>query len=274
MRYCLDLSYDGKEFCGWQIQPGAPSVQEALEKALGTLLKASVRVTGAGRTDTDVSASGYVAHFDFEGPVPEALLSADGSLDCAQLCYKLNAVLPVSVAVASVRGVSDDFHARFGALSRRYEYYIHRVKDPFLASHSYYYAYPGLDFEAMNRAASLLLGTHDFSCFEKSGGDNKTSVCTVSAAFWERYEPHPCSGASLGECWRFVIVADRFLRNMVRAVVGTLLELGRGRRSEESFSSLILPPSPEGRRPVSLRSLAGESVPGHALFLTEIKYPE
>ncbi|MCH5172935.1 MAG: tRNA pseudouridine(38-40) synthase TruA [Bacteroidales bacterium] len=288
MRYRIDMSYDGAPFCGWQIQPGAPSVQETLEKALGTLLRSEVGVTGAGRTDTGVSASCYVAHFDFDAPVPRPLMlpeddaapAAHGGLDCAQLRYKLNAMLPESVSISGIAPAADDFHARFSAKRRRYTYFLHRVKDPFLAAHSYFFAYPELDFDAMNRAAALLLGTHDFSCFEKSGGDNKTSVCTVFSARWEPYEPElhspaprSADGTERQGCyWRFVIEADRFLRNMVRAIAGTLLELGRGRRSHDNFASLILPPSSRDAETPSRRSEAGESAPGHALFLSGIEY--
>ena len=287
------MSYSGADFCGWQIQPQEPSVQEALEKALGTLLKARTGVVGAGRTDTGVSAAAYVAHFDFDGPVPEALLKAssanaatDSALDCRQLCYKLNAILPKGVSVSSIEPAAPDFHARFDARLRQYTYYLHRRKDPFLGSVSYFFAYPEFDVEAMNRAARLLLGTHDFSCFEKSGGDNKTSICTVYSAGWEPYEPELHAAAQLPQCrtsspfcsncpggpqyWRFVIEADRFLRNMVRAIVGTLLEVGRGRRSEDSFASLVLPVDNHNEGPS--RSLAGESVPAHALFLSRIDY--
>ncbi|MBQ1635003.1 MAG: tRNA pseudouridine(38-40) synthase TruA [Bacteroidales bacterium] len=268
MRYRIDLSYDGAPFCGWQIQPSDPSVQEELEKALSTLLRSSVGVVGAGRTDTGVSATRYVAHFDF-----------DGAIDCKQLAYKLNAILPKAISIQGIAPAADDFHARFDAVCRQYQYYIHRRKDPFLEGRSFYYGYPDVDFEAMNKAAELLLGRHDFSCFEKSGGDNKTSVCTVYKAIWEPYTPELSSlknAAGKFIYWRFTIEADRFLRNMVRAIVGTLLEVGRSRRSKADFASLILdapasPGTPQAEKP-SLRSNAGESVPGHALFLTDIRY--
>lgn len=329
MRYRIDMCYDGTPFCGWQVQPSDPSVQGEVEKALATLLKAPVGVVGAGRTDTGVSASHYVAHFDFDSPVPPALAVAStpaqsipsaadvseaqsapastasgvtsagdspsptvAQLDCKQLKYKLNAILPSAIAVQGIQPVADDFHARFSAVSRQYQYFLHRVKDPFLDSRSYYFGYPEVDFEAMNRAAQLLLGTHDFSCFEKSGGDNKTSICSVTRAVWEPYIPELLLASELSDpeavmkiggrlastadgdtgqrFWRFTIEADRFLRNMVRAIVGTLLEVGRGRRTLEEFASLILDPLPGPRR--CLRSNAGESVPGHALFLTDIRY--
>ena len=263
MRFRIDMSYDGAGFCGWQIQPEDPSVQETLEKALGTLLRAHIQVTGAGRTDTGVSASFYVAHFDSDGPV-----------DCDQLRYKLNAILPKSVSISAISPVSPDFHARFGATRRQYTYYLHRCKDPFCERYSFLFAYPEFDVDAMNRAAAMLLGTHDFSCFEKSGGDNKTSICTVFSARWEPYLPDICAAprdAGTPSYWRFVIEADRFLRDMVRATVGTLLEVGRGRRSEADFASLILPADAQPAE-ASRRSDAGESVPGHALFLSDIRY--
>lgn len=295
------MSYSGTGFCGWQIQPKEPSVQETLEKALGTLLRAQVQITGAGRTDTGVSASYYVAHFDFDGPIPRPLAAAVSSavpfppspasspltpagstvadeLDCNQLRYKLNAILPPSVVILDITPVASGFHARFDATRRRYTYYLHRAKDPFVDSYSYYFAYPEVDFDAMNQAANMLLGTHDFSCFEKSGGDNKTSVCTVFSARWEPYRPELCASpeSSGSVYWRFTIEADRFLRNMVRAIVGTLLEIGRGRRSIEEFSSLILPVTADAvnvpEKGLSRRSEAGESVPGHALFLSGIEY--
>lgn len=267
MRYSITLSYDGSAFCGWQIQPNAATVQECLEKALTTLLKAETDVTGAGRTDSKVNAVGYVAHFDCENP-----------LDTAHFRYKLNAILPRGIVIHEVTAESDDFHARFGATRREYTYFLHRCKDPFVESHSYYYPYP-LDVEAMNRAAQALLGTHDFSCFEKVGGDNKTSRCNVMEARWVTYSPaeaevmgFPCQE---GDHIYFRIAADRFLRNMVRAVVGSLIEVGRGRRSVEDFASLVLPfeeqpQKKEGALPN--RCLAGESVPGHALFLSKIIY--
>ena len=300
MRYKITLSYDGAPFCGWQRQPDAPSVQEALETALQTLLGEPVPVTGAGRTDTGVSAVDYVAHFD-----------AREELDAGHLACKLNAILPVSIAVSRLEPAAPDFHARFDARKRSYTYFLHRCKDPFLATRSYFYGYPEVDFEAMNKAAAMLVGTHDFSCFQKVGSDNKTTVCTVFEAGWQPYCPALKSaapagtspGTSSGTCrptagqvnqditddqgvagqpqqyWFFLISADRFLRNMVRAIVGTLLDVGRGRRSLEEFAALILPPDSDTpnaaiapKNTPSRRSLAGESAPGHALFLTAIEY--
>lgn len=294
MRFSITLSYDGSAFCGWQVQRGEPSVQGCLEDALSKLLRSPVSVTGAGRTDSRVNAIGYVAHFDIEDV---------GAPDPDTLAYKLNAILPPSVVVHSVVPEKADFHARFDASKRKYTYFLHRMKDPFVEKYSLRRDWK-LDFEAMNRAAALLVGRHDFACFEKTGTDVKTTVCTVSEAFWAPYVPTHVAlmGFEGEEDWRYAyfrISADRFLRNMVRAIVGTLLEVGRGKRSVEDFATLILdPPVPgadaakgafpdrdpscslNGAGPApgtdaargSLRSLAGDSVPGHALFFSGVEY--
>ena len=259
MRYFLCLSYDGSAFCGWQVQPNAPSVQASLEGTLSRLLNRPVAVTGAGRTDTAVNAVNYVAHFDLDGELP---------FGQSDLCYKLNAMLPRSIVVHSVAPVPEDLHARFSARRREYTYFIHRQKDPFVAAYSWQCGYPELDFDAMNRACQYLLGTHDFSCFEKTGGDNKTSLCTVFEARWEPYVPtlaQVCHSERSEESdyWYFRIAADRFLRNMVRATVGTLIEVGRGKHDPEWVAELIKNGS---------RGDAGESVPGHALFLNKVLY--
>ena len=263
MRYFLCLSYDGSDFCGWQVQPEAPSVQACLEAALSRLLNRPVAVTGAGRTDTGVHAARYVAHFDTEAPL---------SYGASDFVYKLNAILPRSMAVFSLSPVADDLHARFSARRREYTYFIHRKKDPFVRNYSWLCGYPGLDFAAMNAACAPLLGTHDFSCFEKTGGDNKTSVCTVYEAFWSPYTPSHVDvmgghaeavSAAEGDYWYFRIAADRFLRNMVRATVGTLIEVGRGKHRPEWVAELIAS---------GTRGDAGESVPGHALFLSQVLY--
>jgi len=299
MRYFLCLSYDGTDFCGWQIQPSSPSVQACLEATLSRLLNRPVAVTGAGRTDTGVHAVNYVAHFDWDGALP---------FEASDFIYKLNAMLPHGVAILSVSPVADDLHARFSARRREYTYFIHRQKDPFIRSYSWLCGYPALDFDAMNEACQYLLGTHDFSCFEKTGGDNKTSICTVFEAHWQPYVPshiqimgqagiqpetsgHPrpdkregptagAEGAAYGRgrseaeavsgCmpaspnyWYFRIAADRFLRNMVRATVGSLIEVGRGKHAPEWIAELIKNGS---------RGDAGESVPGNALFLNKVTY--
>ena len=180
MRFSVTLSYDGAAFCGWQVQPGDPSVQACLEDALSKLLRTRVSVTGAGRTDSGVHAVGYVAHFDIED-VREAP-------DPAEIAYKLNAILPPSVVVHSVVPAAPDFHARFDASKRKYTYFLHRMKDPFVENYSLRRDWD-LDFAAMNRAAALLLGRHDFACFEKTGTDVRTSICTVSEAYWAPYVP-------------------------------------------------------------------------------------
>ena len=255
MRYFLCLSYDGSAFYGWQIQPSAPSVQQCLESTLSRLLGRPVSVTGAGRTDTAVNAANYVAHFDWDGILP---------FEASDFTYKLNAMLPREVVVHSVSEVADDLHARFSARRREYTYFIHRKKDPFVRAFSWQCGYPSLDFEAMNQACQYLLGTHDFSCFEKTGTDNKTSICTVYDAYWKPYVPsHIQVMGGEGEYWFFRIAADRFLRNMVRATVGTLIEVGRGKHDPEWVAELIKNGS---------RGDAGESVPGNALFLNKVGY--
>ena len=242
MRYFVTLSYDGTRYHGWQIQPNGDSIQERLQGALSTLLRAEISVTGAGRTDAGVHARMMVAHFDYEE-----------ALDGQQLCYKLNRLLPYDIAVQKVEQVADDLHARFSATSRTYHYYIHTLKDPFSRAYSCELHYP-LDFKKMNEAAAMLLNYEDFGAFCKSGADVKTTLCQVTAAEWHQTSP---------STWYFEITANRFLRNMVRAVVGTLVDVGRGRLSLEEFQKVI-----EGKR----RTEAGESMPGNALFLEDIKY--
>ncbi len=258
MRYRIILSYDGSAFCGWQMQHDAKTVQECLQNALSTLLKEDITVIGAGRTDSKVNAVNYVAHFEVSRP----------DIDAAALGYKINAILPVGIKVHGILEAGAGFHARFDAVQREYKYFIHRRKDPFINEYSCLYTFP-IDVDRMNRAAGALLGRHDFSCFEKVGSDNKTSVCTVTEARWEAYSPTHVSvmgyPAEEGDYLVFTIRADRFLRNMVRAVVGSLLEVGRGKRDEAWIAGLIQH---------GTRSDAGESVPGHALFLTKVEYPE
>ncbi len=263
MRYIVTLSYSGSAFSGWQIQPNAPTVQETLEKSLSTLLRENISVVGAGRTDTGVNAIGYAAHFDYPDALPP--------IDCERLGCKLNAILPKEIIVHDVRQATGDFHARFLATRREYTYFLHRAKDPFVSNYSCLCTFP-LDVDAMNRAAGLLLGRHDFSCFEKTGADNKTSICSVTEAAWHPYTPTHVSlmgYKGTGDYLYFRIAADRFLRNMVRAIVGTLIEVGRGKRSIEDFAALILPP---GSVSSPGRCAAGESVPGHALFLSKVEY--
>lgn len=258
MRYSIRLSYNGSYFFGWQIQKQHKSIQEELQKALSVLLESETTVTGAGRTDTGVNAVNYIAHFDTEDSVTVP--------DAEKLAYKLNAILPKSIIIHEIAQTSPEFHARFSALSREYHYFIHRKKDPFMENFSWYCRYP-LDIDRMNEAAEFLLGRHDFSCFEKTGGNNKTSICTISHAGWKTYSPVHVAEmgfpARNGDYIVFTVRADRFLRNMVRAIVGSLVDVGRGKRDTEWFANLIS----SGKR-----SDAGESVPGNALFLSEVTY--
>ena len=242
-RYFVTLSYDGTRYHGWQIQPNGVSVQERLQEALSTLLREPIAVTGAGRTDAGVHARKMVAHFDWKGD----------AIDGQQLAYKLNRLLPYDIAVCKVEMVSEDMHARFSATSRMYRYYIHTTKDPFQRAYSCEIHYP-LDFAKMNDAARILMTYEDFGAFCKSGADVKTTLCQVTKAEWVQTSP---------TTWYFEIRANRFLRNMVRAVVGTLIEVGRGRLSLDDFKKVI-----EGKQ----RSDAGESMPGNALFLEDIVY--
>ena len=239
----MTLSYDGTRYHGWQIQPNGVSVQERLQEALSTLLREPIAVTGAGRTDAGVHARMMVAHFDWKGD----------AIDGQQLAYKLNRLLPYDIAVSKVEMVSEDMHARFSATSRMYRYYIHTTKDPFQRAYSCEIHYP-LDFAKMNDAARILMTYEDFGAFCKSGADVKTTLCQVTKAEWVQTSP---------TTWYFEIRANRFLRNMVRAVVGTLIEVGRGRLSLDDFKKVI-----EGKQ----RSDAGESMPGNALFLEDIVY--
>lgn len=252
MRYFIQLSYDGTGYHGWQVQPNGVSVQEVLQKALSTLLRQPTEVTGAGRTDAGVHASMMVAHFDWpadhKGEGCEEM-----PLDCTQLTYKLNRLLPPDVAVQAVRPVGPEMHARFSATRRTYHYYIHTRKDPFLRGYSWQVNVP-LDFALMNEAAQVLLEYSDFTSFSKTGTDVKTNICQLTEARWEQLKP--------GE-WRFTVSANRFLRNMVRAIVGTLVEVGRHRITISQMRHAI-----EAKD----RQRAGESVPGHALYLTNIEY--
>ena len=242
MRYFIWLSYDGTAYHGWQIQPSGNSVQAELQRALSLLLRSDVGITGAGRTDAGVHARTMVAHFDW----PE-------ELDCHQVCFRLGRMVPRDISINRVEQVSDDLHARFSATRRTYHYYVHTRKDPFLRHYSWQARFP-LDFHRMNEAAALLLEHKDFACFCKSHADVKTTLCDVTEARWTEDAP----GA-----WHFRISANRFLRNMVRAVVGTLVEVGRGRMTIDQFREVLLSAD---------RSSAGESMPGNALFLEEITY--
>ena len=243
MRFFITLSYDGTRYHGWQVQPNGPSVQEKLQWALSTILRQDIQVTGAGRTDAGVHARMMVAHFDVETMVYEL----------QDLTYKLNRLLPQDIAIQMMEPVSDEMHARFSATSRTYHYYIHTVKDPFLRAYSCELHYP-LDFQLMNEAAAILMTYEDFGAFCKAHADVKTTLCHITTAQWHQTSP---------SSWYFEITANRFLRNMVRAVVGTLIDVGRGRLSLDDFRKVV-----EGKR----RTEAGESMPANALFLEDIKY--
>ena len=246
-RYFIELSYDGAAYCGWQRQPDAPTVQQKLEEALSTLLREAIEVVGAGRTDTGVNASYYVAHFD----------SVGGVADCGQLVYKLNLILPTDIAVKAVREVQAQAHARFDAVEREYTYYISQSKNPFRRFSAWQYYVP-LDFDKMNLAAAKLLEYDDFTSFAKLNSNNKTNICRVVKAQWSRCE----DDANL---LVFTIRADRFLRNMIRAIVGTLVDVGRGRYSVEEFEDILR------SRDLS-RSSAG--APAVGLFLSDVQYGE
>lgn len=247
MRYFLTLSYDGAAYHGWQRQPDAPTVQKCVENALSTLLRSDIEVVGAGRTDTGVNASKYVAHFD----------SAVLIEDCKRLVYKLNLILPPDIAVQSVRQVKDDAHARFDAVEREYTYYLSQRKNPFVRHAAWQYYVP-LDFCAMNLAAKTLLKWDDFTTFAKLNSNNKTNICRVVKAEWRRSEDDP-------DLWVFTIRADRFLRNMIRAIVGTLVDVGRGRYSVEDFERIL--------HSCDL-SLSSAGAPAQGLFLSDVEYDE
>ncbi len=243
MRYFIRLSYDGSAFCGWQIQENAASVQGVLQNAFSVLLKEPVIITGCGRTDTGVNAVNYIAHFDVKELPPQE-----------HVLYKINAILPNEIVVHSIFLVPENAHARFDACSRTYRYYLHMVKDPFANRYSLYCPYRNISFEKMNMAAQMFIGEHDFSCLEKANGGNKTSVCNVTEAYWrEESNGH----------YIFTVTANRFLRNMVRAMVGSLLEVGRGKRDIDWVREVM-----ESKD----RCKAGSSVPGNALFLYRIEY--
>lgn len=255
MRFFASISYNGSGLSGWQIQDNAPSVQDEVQKAISAALGEKITVVGAGRTDTGVNASGFTAHFDSDS----RLLVEDP----AHIVYKINAILPKNIVLHGIVRVRDDAHARFDADSRTYRYYIHNRKDPFVKEFSWFCKYP-LDTEAMNRGAKLLLGRHDFSCFEKTGSAATSPECEVTYAEWSRYTPSQTALPDT-EYLVFTITANRFLRNMVRAIVGSLVEVGRGRQKPEWIAEVLASRN---------RCMAGQSVPGHALFLTEVHYPD
>lgn len=243
-RYFMHLAYRGRAFHGWQSQPNAVSVQSTIEDALAIIMREPIKIVGAGRTDAGVNAHSMIAHFDVSQPIsdPDAVVRG------------LNSLVGHDIAIYSIKQVGDAAHARFDATSRTYHYYAHSDKSPFYYDLSWQ-APATLDYDKMNEAAEMLLEVDDFTSFAKLHADNKTNICKVSYAKWE----------SIGNGrWQFVITADRFLRNMVRAVVGTLVEVGRGKITIDDFRRIIDKKD---------RCSAGTSMPAHALFLWEVKYP-
>ena len=246
-RFFITLSYNGKNYCGWQIQPNGNSVQQTLQESLSTILRQKIDVVGAGRTDSGVHARNMIAHFDWDDD--------DDAFDTQELAIKLDRFLPKDIAIQSIKEVLPNAHARFDAIARTYSYRVTLHKDPYLHEFKYrVYFTPNI--ELMNRLCTILLDTADFTSFSKLHTDVKTNICNVLHAQWEI--------TSDGD-YLFTIKADRFLRNMVRSIVGTLLQAGRGKLDEEGFRQIIAAKD---------RGRAGESAPGHALFLEKVEYPE
>lgn len=243
MRYFLEIAYLGTHYFGWQRQPTVLTVQEVVETSLSTLLRKETPVVGAGRTDTGVHAKQLFAHFD-----------TDFELDEIDLKYRLNSLLPKDISIQSIRNVTSEAHARFHATKRSYEYMLITSKNPFMEGFAYW-VHRTPNVTAMNKAAELLLTHRDFQCFSRSNTDVKTYYCDISTAKWEEEN----------EKLVFKISADRFLRNMVRAIVGTLLEVGYGKCSLKELQTIL-----DSKN----RSNAGASAPAHGLYLTEVAYPE
>lgn len=250
MRYFLHLAYNGAPFHGWQIQPNDVSVQSVIENALERLTGVPVAVTGAGRTDAGVNARHMVAHLD----LPDAIVPDE------RWFRSLRAMVGRDIALLEIHPVAADAHARFDAISRTYRYFVHTSPNPFTGGFSWQ-APPRFDFEKMNEAAELILGTRDFTSFSKLHTDVKTNICTVTSAGWYR-DSAPLAPVT-GSQWFFEITADRFLRNMVRAVVGTLADVGRGKIRPESVLEIL---------DAKDRCAAGTSMPASPLFLWDVAY--
>ncbi len=243
-RYFMELAYDGTPFRGWQRQLAAPSVQEEVERALRLKLRAPrMTALGCGRTDTGVHASSYFLHFD----AAEPLADHEGFTNA------MNALLPPAIAAKRTIPVDDKAHARFSATEREYTYLIHRKKDPFIHDRSYLLRLE-LDSEAMDAACQAIIGKRDFSCFQRTGSDNRTSICDVRQANW--------TATDVG--YRFTITADRYLRNMVRAIVGTSIRIGKG-QWPAAYMQEVLASQDRGK--------AGKSAPACGLYLSRIAYP-
>jgi tRNA pseudouridine38-40 synthase len=244
-RYFIFISYKGTSYHGWQLQPNSVTVQQLLEDALSVVLNAKISATGAGRTDTGVHATYFVAHFDSVSP----------DLDKTnRLVYRLNSYLPKDISVNAVKKVLPDANARFSAVSRTYKYYISKSKDPFSESSSWL-IYGNIEISQMNKACKLLFKHTDFTSFSKLHSDTKTNNCKIYDAFWKEED----------NLIVFTIKADRFLRNMVRAIVGTMVETGTGKISLKEFEEIILARD---------RCKAGKSAPAKGLFLVDIEYPD
>lgn len=262
MRFFLRLSYDGSPFHGWQSQPNAVSVQQTIENALSTILRCPVPITGAGRTDTGVNARVMYAHFDLNDDQTTALIAEDTK---KRFLLSLNRICGPYISIYDVFPVAENTHARFDATKRTYKYFVSFKKNSFLFPISWH-SPSLLDIPRMNEAASLLLSYSDFTSFAKLHSDAKTNICNVTQAEWTRWD------STFLETWEdnqtggivFTISADRFLRNMVRAVVGTLVDVGRGKLTVEDFNRII-----ESRN----RCSAGTSMPPQALFLWDVQYP-
>lgn len=241
-RYFFEIQYDGRSYHGWQSQKNAIGVQQIVEESLSTLLNTPLQIVGSGRTDTGVHCSQQFFHVDIEK-----------AFDKQTLLSKLNSFLPRDIAIATIRQVKPDAHARYSAVSRAYEYRITRKKNPFLAGHALHYFKP-VNIQTMNKAAALILGAHDFQCFSKVKTDVNNFLCTIKKAHW----------VERGDELIFHVEANRFLRGMVRAIVGTLLEVGAGKISISDFKQIIKSKD---------RKKAGENVSPSGLFLTKVKYP-
>ena len=247
-RYFLKLSYNGTGFNGWQIQENTPNtIQQVLQDKMSLMLKENIEIVGCGRTDTGVHAKNYIAHFDSK--VPDLISNRE------HWVYKFNTLLPSDIAIQTFYKVDDEAHARFDAVSRTYFYFLHQHKNPFIERFSYY-VYGDVDFELMNKAAAVLLEYRDFTSFSKLNTQTKTNNCKITKAVWQKTGDNE---------WRFTVRADRFLRGMVRAIVGTLLMVGRNKITIEEFRTII-----EAKD----RSKAGNNVPANALFLSGIEYPK
>jgi tRNA pseudouridine38-40 synthase len=251
LRYFIKLAYNGTHYHGWQYQPNAASVQETMNKAFSTILNSEINLMGAGRTDTGVHAKEMYAHFDFDTP-----------FDIPNLIHKLNSFLPKDIVVYDIFPVADDAHTRFDATKRTYEYHINTFKDIFAQEQSWYF-HQKLDVELMNEAAKILLKHTNFQCFSKVNTDVNTFDCTIFEAYWTRGGAEQSGAKQENEKLIFTISANRFLRNMVRAIVGTLINIGLHKINLIDFETII-----ENKN----RDKAGFSVPAHGLYLTKIEY--